>query len=136
MTEIRLSAGEVRGLKARLGNLREHLPDHSPAVHNFGAFLAPRLNSLGLRPEGFSLAAVLALEDLANRYDSINERPLEHELAGLDQDTYDEIKLSVPIIAHAVAPPEFAEQVARAFEELRRREGRMRGPGPYEGRLN
>ena len=105
----------TRGMKSKLENLAEHMPNHDRTVHQFGGFLATRLNPK-LDPPGFVLAAELALLELeVGRDFSGNE--IKHPLVGYPPVFYSSFKYYLPLIAEAVAPKNFAQRVKEFIRE-------------------
>lgn len=105
-------------VKAKLKNLKEYLPRENEIVHEFGAYLADQLNS-ELVPAGFNLACELALEDLRRGGDyGTEKRPVPSHLVGYPPVMYSLLRMSIPKIAEAVCPPEFAQKVKKVIDEI------------------
>lgn len=90
-------------MKERLRSLADHLPDEHPAVHAFGPYVADKLNERA-EPHGFVLSAHLALDELRSGECS-------GPLAGYSSHVYAFLRLSVPAMARAACPAEFARRV-------------------------
>lgn len=103
--------------KAKLRNLKEHLPDCDEVVWKFGAFLADRLNP-ELVPEGFSMAVTLALYDLEQGIDGYSGEPIRSSLVGYPPQIYALLNMYVPEIAEAVLPEDFAAEVRQVYEDM------------------
>ncbi|HLC78322.1 MAG TPA: hypothetical protein VJH92_04310 [Candidatus Nanoarchaeia archaeon] len=99
----------------RLRNLREYMPHEQQVVYDFGNYLAGRLNP-SLVPEGFNMAATLALYDLQKGVDGFTGKPINSSLVGYPPQIYSILNIILPQIADAVCPKDFAGGV-RAFSE-------------------
>ncbi len=107
-----LSLGQVR---EKLRNLQEYFPGQEEETYKFGSYLAERLDP-GLVPEGFGLAAHLALDGLERGIDEDHGQPIANELVGLPSEIYQRLFKQIPEIAEAVCSEEFAKRVRYFFD--------------------
>jgi hypothetical protein len=107
-------------VKAKLKNLREHMPDQEDVVYDFASYLADRLNS-ELVPEGFYMASQLVLYDLQKGVSGFPSNPIPSSLAGYPPQMYAFLNMYVSQIADAVCPPEFAEGVKRMDDAVHKK---------------
>ena len=108
-------------VKEKLRNLREHMPNCMPnfedITYDFGAYLADRLNPK-LVPQGFNLAAELALYDLQKGVNGFTGQPIRSNLVGYPPMIYGILRTQVPEIAEAVCPKDFARGVRDFYEKV------------------
>ena len=104
-------------MKEKLRNLREHMPDQNDQIYSFGAYLADRLNP-ELVPEGFNMAAELALYDLQKGVNGFTGKPIQSRLVGYPPMIYGILRMQVPEIAKAVCPEDFAKGVIEFYEQV------------------
>lgn len=105
---------------ARLRNLREFIVPSSPALHEFGRFLAERVTPKEeLSPVDFVMIATLALNDLEKGRNGFTQEPIRSGLTGLPKGVYVSFRNSLPTIAHAIYPADFAQEVDKIFAEFR-----------------
>src|SRR3989344_4941338 len=62
-------------VKEKLRDLEKYMPKSDDTIHDFGRYLADRLNDR-LVPEGFNLGAELALYDLQTGIDGFTGQPI------------------------------------------------------------
>jgi len=94
----------------KLKNLSEHMPGEDEFVYKFGAFLAGRLNP-GIVPQGFVIAAQLALFDIQQGVDGFTGEQISRELHGYPPQMYAFLDALIPQIAKAVCPEDFTRGV-------------------------
>ena len=104
-------------MKHKLNNLEWSQPELGKEVWEFGKILSNKL-SPGLAPAGFITTAIFLLTDLKNGVDGFTKQPIKSSLVGQPQGVYDLLAGFMPIIAEAVAPKEFAEEVKKAYESM------------------
>ncbi len=104
-------------VQEKLRNLREHMPDQQDVTYDFGAYLADRLNP-ELVPQGFNMAAELALYDLQKGVDGFTGQPIQSRLVGYPSMIYGLLRMQVPQIAEAVCPEDFAKGVKEMYEQV------------------
>ena len=104
-------------VKEKLKNLREHMPEQDDTIYSFGAYLADRLNP-ELVPQGFNMAAELALYDLEKGVDGFTGQPIQSRLVGYPSMIYGLLRMQVPQIAEAVCPEDFAKGVKDFYEQV------------------
>ncbi|MBS3150625.1 hypothetical protein J4425_02365 [Candidatus Woesearchaeota archaeon] len=104
-------------VKEKLRNLREHMPDQQDVIYDFGAHLADRLNP-ELVPQGFNMAAELALYNLQKGVDGFSGQPIRSRLVGYPSMIYGLLRMQVPQIAEAVCPEDFAKGVKDFYEQV------------------
>ncbi len=103
----------------KLRNLREYMPDGGETLYKFGEFLADRLSRHStLVPQGFNIAAELGIYDLQNGIDGFTGKPIQGELVGYPSQVYDLLRMSVPDLADAVCPEDFAKGVRKRYDEI------------------
>ncbi len=107
-------------IKDRLLRLREYLPNQQKLVYSFAEYLAQHVNA-DLVPEGFFLAANLALYDLQEGVDGYSGKPIRNEAVGQVPLIYTLLELSIPQIAQAIFPSDFASCISKQAEELNRK---------------
>lgn len=107
-------------VKAKLKDLRKHMPDQKDVVYDFASYLADRLNP-ELVPKGFYMASQLVLYDLQKGVSGFPSTPIPSRLAGYPPQIYALLNMYVSQIAEAVCPPEFAEGVKRMEAEVNKR---------------
>ena len=73
------NAISMEPISEKLRNLKQYMPDQNDVVYKFGEFLAGRLNPK-LVPQGFVLAAKLALYDLQEGVDGFSGQPIRSSL--------------------------------------------------------
>ena len=115
--ELKLDTTEI---KERLNNLEEYMPDEHEMTYDFAAYLADKLNPT-IVPMGFKMSAELALYYLAKGVDELSGEPIKNRLVGYSPIIYGAISMSIPQIADAVCPEEFAKEVTRLCEEIEAR---------------
>ncbi len=94
-------------IRERLLNLRQHLPGQQQAIYDFAAHMANYTNA-ELVPQGFAMAAALALYDLQEGSNGFTGKPITGSLVGQPALVYRLIEMMVPNIAKAIFPAEFA----------------------------
>lgn len=106
-------------VKAKLKRLGEFMPHADEVICGYASYLADHLNP-ELVPEGFNLAAELAIEDLrrGGDYGAQGRRPVPAHLVGYPPMIYSLMRMQIPQIAEAVCPPEFAKEVTRVVGEV------------------
>jgi hypothetical protein len=107
---------DMTDVKAKLRNLREHMPDAEDVLCDFAAGLADRLRDK-MMPSAFALVANLFLYDLRQGKSGFQSKPIPARLCGYPPVMYAAIGLSLKSIARAVFPPDAAAE-AVAFIEL------------------
>ena len=111
--------------KERLGNLWQHVgwlnPTYKHLFDGFGAYLANRLNPT-LTSEGFLNAIVFSLHELVEggrrlRYGTeVEFSPGNRYFLGVGE--YNLLWRTIPDIAKATCPPEFAQELKERYETL------------------
>lgn len=103
---------QTKEVKEKLKNLRKYLPGQEQIVYDFAAKLADRLNP-ELVPAGFNTAAELLLYDAQKGVDGYTGQPLggHFHLIGYLPQLYAALRMSIPDIAEAVCPEDFAKGV-------------------------
>jgi len=114
---VRGAAIATDSIKEKLLNLEQHMPDQQDLTYKFGKLLAGRLNP-ELVPEGFNMAAELLLYDLQKGVDGFSGKPIQSSLVGYPPMIYSLIRMSIPDIAAATCPPDFAKGVADMQEAV------------------
>lgn len=105
------------GMKEKLRNLKEYMPDQNEVVYAFADYLAGRLNPT-LVPAGFNIAAQLALYDLDKGVDGFTGKPILSRLSGYPTTIYAALGMRVPKIAEVVCPEDFAKSVRELHEKV------------------
>ena len=103
-------AVSMEPVKEKLRNLREYMPDQPDEIYDFGAYLADELN-LDLVPQGFKMAAELAICDLERGINGFTGQPIRSRLVGHPSVFYRLLRIEVPELAQAVCPEDFAKSV-------------------------
>ena len=107
--------------KEKLVNLEKYMPmPKQHKTYEFGRFLAGRLDS-ELYPVGFVTACELALYDLKTGIDGITNKPINNNLVGYPAMVYAAIEITIPEIAKAIFPTEFAREVEAVIGEVSRK---------------
>ena len=104
-------------VKEKLRNLHDYMPGQEDLTYRFGAYLAERLDS-ELFPEGFNMAADLALYDLQKGVNGFTGEPIRSSLVGYPSVIYSILRKQVPNIAKAVCPKDFASEVRDFYEKV------------------
>ncbi len=87
-----------KGIKYKLANLEEFLPDQPEHIYEFGRFLSERSTD-GLEPEGFDLMVSLAIYDLQRGEDGYTGEPIKGTtLVGLSPIIYTLFQMQADII--------------------------------------
>ncbi len=107
----------TESVKEKLRNLKQYMPDRHDAIYDFGAYLADRLNP-ELVPQGFNMAAELALYDLQTGIDGFTRQPIRSRLVGYPPMSYGLLRMQVPEIAEAVCPEDFTKGVREFYEQV------------------
>ncbi|HUW43418.1 MAG TPA: hypothetical protein VMV95_00440 [Bacillota bacterium] len=110
-------------IKEKLKGLREHMPDQQDVIYDFATYLADRLNP-ELVPQGFNMAAELALYDLEKGVDGFTGQPIQSRLVGYPSMIYRLLRMQVPQIAEAVCPEDFAQGVRKMYDEVNAKIGK------------
>lgn len=85
----------------------------------FGRYLAHWLRDAEeMVPEGFIVACTLALHNLTVGVDGFSNKPITNSLVGQPPTLYMMLYGMVPVIARAIFPTEFANEVSRLQEEI------------------
>lgn len=100
----------TKAVAGKLRKLTKLLPKEDPTVWKFGTFLADRLNP-SIRPSGFVMGCMLTITDLRRGYDGHAGKSLDNELVGREPEFYNSLRASIPTIAKAVFPEDFAGEV-------------------------
>ena len=104
--------------KERLTHLESYFPDSDyELLCLFGRFLVLRLNPK-LVPMGFVNACAFAISDLKRGVDSYTGKPIEGRLIGYPQQMYHLLHLHIAVIAEAIFPRDFAEEVTTICKEI------------------
>lgn len=107
-------------MKAKLQNLKEHMPNKPQFTYDFGAYLATRLNPQ-LNPMGFNMTIQLTLYDLQTGVNGFTGEPVPCSLSGMPAMVYALMEMNIPIIARAVCPGDFADKVAQVYAEIHKK---------------
>ncbi len=116
----------TESVKERLRNLEEYMPGANGTVRLFAKYLAERLGQ-EVTPRGFRDTADVALADLQQKRMIEGTRfsgriDLQYaDLAGGDFRYYDILGGSVPEIARATCPTDFADMVDQSYRVSRER---------------
>lgn len=113
MTTQAISVAEPQ---QKLRELEKQLPTQQDAIYEFGRFVADRLNT-EIHPLGFVMACELAIYDLQNGVDGFSSQPIRSQLVGYPPQTYQGMKMWIPIIAKAAFSEEFAAEVKHLCEQ-------------------
>ena len=114
--EDAISTEEIR---ANLMKIRLILPDQDETTYQFGEYLAERLTQGRIVPEGFYMAAKLALYDLEKGVNGFTNQPIHSHLVGYPTQIYSLIALVIPELAKATCPSNFAEGVKNMDDAVR-----------------
>lgn len=106
-------------IKAKLQNLKEHMPGEPQFTYDFAAYLATKLNPK-LAPMGFNITFQLTLYDLRKGIDGITKKPTPSSISMMPAPVYIVTEMNLPRIAQAVCPKDFAEQVEKMYKETRK----------------
>ena len=125
MTES-LEAISMEPVKEKLVNLTTHLPRQDNVFYEFVRYFASTIKSPKLNAHGFGFKYELALLDLMKggdygKYGRVTIPAEFSHLIGYPSSFYALLGISLPEIARAVCPPEFAEEVIRVHEEINRK---------------
>jgi len=103
----------TKDLQSNLDALPVRLPGQDQVVYEFGKYLGERIaNQPDINPQGFYLAAQLALYDLQRGVDGFTNEPIvRHKLTGYPSQIYDLLSSYITIIADATCHQEFAKGV-------------------------
>ena len=104
-------------IKEKLRNLKEYMPGEPEITYDFATYLANRLNPK-LNPGGFQISAELLLSDMKKGVDSFTRQAMSRNLAGYPPNLYAILRGTVPDIAKAVCPEDFAKSVKDFYEEV------------------
>jgi hypothetical protein len=108
-------------VKQKLRNLRKYLPDQTDFVYDFASYLAARLNPI-LAPVGFNLTTETVLYDLRKGVSGFSDEPIPSNLIGYPTQMYAVLgAFTIPQIVDVVCPKEFAEEVRKVQEEVRKK---------------
>lgn len=108
---------KTSGIKRNLKNLRQIMPSEDDTLYEFADFLSERLNSR-LVPEGFNMAAQLALYDLKTGVDGYTHQSIRSRLVGYPSMIYALLEMRIPDLAQATCPEPFAKGVKRVYDEV------------------
>ncbi len=114
------TAISMEPIKEKLKKLPEIMPGHEQIIYDFGAFLADRLNP-ELVPQGFAMAAELALYDAQKGVDGFTGKPISGRLHGYPPQLYAVLRMYVPQIAKTVCPEDFAQKVENFQQQVNAR---------------
>jgi len=116
MTLEAISTGPI---VEKLRNLRDYMPNQEDVIYKFGAYLAERMdNQPEIVPTGFNIAASLALYDLEKGVNGFTGQPIRNSLVGYPSQIYGLLEMTVPRMAEAVCPPEFAQGVKEMADSV------------------
>ena len=101
----------------KLSDLGAHMPGCDKFTCEYGAYLAGRLNPT-IVPEGFTVAAELALSDLQTGVNGFTREPIRNSLVGQPPQVYAILSMYTPKIAEAVCPEDFAKRVRELHDEI------------------
>lgn len=104
-------------IRDRLRNLATYLPGQQKIVYDFAAHIANYVNA-ELVPQGFVMAAVLALYDLQVGVNGYTNEPIRSNLVGQPPMIYKIIEMMIPKIAEAAFPPDFADVVQETMDNV------------------
>lgn len=104
-------------VKKKLRNLSKHMPGQERIIYDFAEFLADRLNP-ELAPQGFMMAAELALYDAQKGVDGFSGKCISGRLSGYPSQIYALIRTCVPDIVEAVCPEDFAKGVKEVYDAV------------------
>ena len=115
MTEFRTNGIETAEAALKLGAFQDETVN--PRVVEFAHYLSGRLYDR-LVPSGFIMASTLALYDLQAGVDGFTSAPIENSLVGLSNSEHDELLASVPGLARAAFPEDFADEVLNNMVQM------------------
>lgn len=98
-----------------LGNLQDELLP--PEVNEFAHYLANRIGSRNIVPQGFVMASMLSIYDLQTGIDGFSGQPIENSLVGREDKDYKVLMASLPALAGRAFSEEFAEEVAEGLRD-------------------
>lgn len=110
----------VVGIKEKLANLEQYLPEQEKITYDFARFLSNRAHDR-LEPEGFNMMAKLALYDLQTGEEGYTRKPIQNELVGYPPAIYYLLGESISQIAEAIFGKEYGHQVEKVRQEARER---------------
>ena len=87
----------------------------NPNIVELAHFLAGRIKSDSIKPDGFIIASRLAIADVERGQNGFTGQPLEGQLIGLDRNEYSEMIVNVPKLAGIAVSDEFAGEVLTAM---------------------
>lgn len=102
-------------VKEKLKNLPEHMPNKSQIVYDFGVYLADNLNLESI-PDGFAIAAVMAIDDIKKGKNRITGKPFSGSLNSMPSEYYDILRITIQQITEVVCPEDFAKDVKDFYE--------------------
>ena len=105
-------------IQEKLRSLSQYMPGQPESTYALAAYLADRLSS-ELTPEGFNMIAESALSDLRKGVNGITGRPITISLAMNPPIVYELLRKTVPKIAEAVCPQDFARSVREIHEQVK-----------------
>ncbi len=106
---------DMRDARAKLRNLRGHMPGEESVVYDFAAALGERLNE-ELYPEGFAMTVILLMVDLRRGVSGVGA-PLPLRLLGYQPSMYAALSLLVPRIVRAAFADGDADRILAAMKE-------------------
>lgn len=104
-------------IRDRLLKLQQYLPGQQQLTYDFAACLAGYTNP-AIVPQGFIMAAVLALHDIQVGTNGYTGKPIRGDLVGQMPVVYKLLELEIPIIAKAIFPADFAGEVQTTMDEI------------------
>jgi hypothetical protein len=105
----------------KLNELEKHMPNPDPTVCKFGRYLATRVKSELVIPEGFVMGCEIVLLDLSTGVDLFRRTRITSELVGQPPMVYEMLRNSIPHIAEAIFPEDFATAVKEAIPEVNKK---------------
>jgi hypothetical protein len=127
--EITLSLNQVREMKEKLLNLKEHVPYIDGTTCDFAAFLADRFpDGTEIAPMDFLITYKLALSDLESGIDGDTQEPIDRKyaIARLPRENVRLLNLTLLTIVSAVTPQEYASRVKEVDDSIKDRERKNR----------
>lgn len=105
----------------KLNELEKHMPNPDPTVCEFGRYLVTRFNSELMIPEGFVMGCELVLLDLSTGIELFSLKRVTSSLARQPPMVYEMLHNSIPHIAEAIFPEDFATAVKDAIPEVNKK---------------
>ena len=113
-----LEAISMEPVKEKLNNLKQYLPDTDDFLCNFGKYFATVLNKKAV-PQGFNFAYEISIQNIKKgNYGEKEKMRIPSSLTGQHPSVYNILRETLPEIAKATCPPEFAEKVIEYHNKI------------------